>query len=495
MKRTHRLITMLLLFALLLSGCGTGTAETGAAETSEPTAAEQETPETETEAAAYRDSVPEMTFDGKEFVFLTREFDGNGYWGNMEFDAEEMNAEAINDAVFNRNSRIEERFDITISEIRTEPADQSARLANSVASADDAYDCVSIRMDMAANNALSGNLLDFSELQYIDLSNPWWDSEMNAHHTLAKKQYYATGDMTLIDKEATYLVMFNKDVASEHSVEDLYALVENGSWTVDKMLEICETLTNDLNGDGNYTIDDRYGMVSDNGALQLAMYYSLGGTFTQKNADDIPELSIDMDRAVRAIEKSQELNHSPYVMKAETLQQQGVANPWSDEGINGMFKEGRGLFYAISLTVMGKMRDMNSDFGVLPYPKLEESDKDYISYVSAIHGNTVSVPVTASDPARTSAILEAMCCESGNLLMPAYYDVTVTNKTMRDEKSAEMLEYIFSHRTFDSAMIYNWGGLHSMLQQIDSADTFASSVQAATKKAEYDIRKNYEKLN
>jgi len=43
--------------------------------------------------------------------------------------------------------------------------------------------------------------------------------------------------------------------------------------------------------------------------------------------------------------------------------------------------------------------------------------------------------------------------------MPAYYDVTITNKMIRDEESAEMLDLILASRTFDLGFIFNWGAL------------------------------------
>ena len=208
----------------------------------------------------------------------------------------------------------------------------------------------------------------------------------------------------------------------------------------------------------------------------------------------MPEFSIDMDRSVRAIEKIHELRASDSVMLDTTLSEQGISNPWSDQGLNGMFKEGRALFYGISLTVMSKMRDMDSDFGVIPYPKLDESDAQYTSYVAGDLADCIAVPVTASDPERTSAIIEALCCESANIVMPAYYDVTITFKTARDEQTKEMLDYIFDHRTLDICQLFDWGGIHSALKTVPSADNFASVMKKKEKAAIRAMEKTYEAL-
>lgn len=87
-----------------------------------------------------------------------------------------------------------------------------------------------------------------------------------------------------------------------------------------------------------------------------------------------------------------------------------------------------------------------------------------------------------------------MCCEAANIVMPAYYDTTITNKTARDEKPKEMLDYIFDHRTLDPVQLFDWGGLNSMLYSIQSADTFASSVARLQKAATRAMERTYESM-
>ena len=43
------------------------------------------------------------------------------------------------------------------------------------------------------------------------------------------------------------------------------------------------------------------------------------------------------------------------------------------------------------------------------------------------------------------------------MYVPAYYDVALTGKHIRDEDSAEMLDIILDGRVFDLGYIYNVG--------------------------------------
>jgi ABC-type glycerol-3-phosphate transport system substrate-binding protein len=420
------------------------------------------------------DNVPSADYEGYTFTFLTKPNDANGYWGHFEFYTEEQNAVPLNDAIYNRNAKIAERFNISFANICE--ASWENMFMKSVASGEDIYDCAVFSPATAASFAVNGQLLDYVELTNIDLSQPWWDPVLNKQFSIAHKQYFAIGNITLVDKEATYIMMFNKDVANDFGINNLYTIVNSGEWTMDKLMEICAKVTADVDGDGKYTFKDRVGLVTDIGATNQAMFYTGGARFFEKDSDDIPFFSIDMDRATGVMEKIVQITKSNYTMMASTLYDQGVSNPWSDDGINGMFKQGRALFYGISLTVMSKMRDMDSDFGVLPYPKYNEDQKDYISFVGSALADTVAVPMTCENPERTSAIIEALCCESTYSTLPAYYDVTITNKTMRDEESAAQLDYIFAHRTIDMSMIYNWGGIYDMLLSVKNAENFASAI-------------------
>lgn len=70
--------------------------------------------------------------------------------------------------------------------------------------------------------------------------------------------------------------------------------------------------------------------------------------------------------------------------------------------------------------------------------------------------NLYFVPVTASDPERTSIILEALAAEGYREVIPAYYEVALQTKYTRDDLSVQMLDIIKESRVFDIGYyIYN----------------------------------------
>ena len=87
---------------------------------------------------------------------------------------------------------------------------------------------------------------------------------------------------------------------------------------------------------------------------------------------------------------------------------------------------------------------------------------------------------TAGDPARTGNVLEAMAAASADTLSPAYYDVCLTGKYIRDDESEGMLDLIFSTRNFDIGITFNWGGALNIFTGMYSTkqNTFASDCAA-----------------
>jgi len=155
-----------------------------------------------------------------------------------------------------------------------------------------------------------------------------------------------------------------------------------------------------------------------------------------------------------------------------------------------MLVEKRGLWLYTGMNRVTMAREMEGNFGILPNPKFDEAQTEYFNAVHAWCTTTVSIPVTA-DGERTGIILETLTGESYYTLRPAYYDVSLKNKLMRDDESGEMLDLIFATRCYDLGHVYNWGGIFDMfgnLAQKKSTD-FVSEYEKILPKIERDMQK------
>ena len=150
-----------------------------------------------------------------------------------------------------------------------------------------------------------------------------------------------------------------------------------------------------------------------------------------------------------------------------------------------MFNDNRALFYTRYIKAISWFRDMETDFGVLPYPKWDETQKDYCNTMHAYGTSYLCIPLTVYDSEMSGAVLEALSYYGQKLIKPAYYEKNLKGKYIRDEESAEMLDLIFASRFFDVGTYYQVGGYNerviNMMQQNDT--DFASMYQKYSKVA------------
>ena len=147
----------------------------------------------------------------------------------------------------------------------------------------------------------------------------------------------------------------------------------------------------------------------------------------------------------------------PLIQSANTF----VDTKSSSGGTNReLFRDGHALFVDMNISDVSVLREMDAEFGILPWPKYDESS-DYLTNVDA-GTNMFIVPITNKVVDNTSLILESMAILGREYVIPAYYDVALKTRNSRDEDSAPMLDIIMQNRVFDLGY-YNteMGGAYS----------------------------------
>ena len=154
------------------------------------------------------------------------------------------------------------------------------------------------------------------------------------------------------------------------------------------------------------------------------------------------------------------------------------------------FMEDRALFFCEVLATIIGFRSMDSDFGILPLPKYNAEQKDYVTFVNPA-ASLVGVPIyqmSQSSARRSGVILEAMAYYGHEMIMPEFYEKAIKGKATRDTDSIEMLDIIFTNRMYDLGLINDWGGLASGYNNLvfnnknDYAKQFKTASKAADKK-------------
>ena len=452
----------------------------------ETAAAEGETQPAETESPY--PALPDGNYEGRDFrVLVYKQGDPGGWFQYMDFGwSDEKAGDLINDAVMNRNMTIEERYGVNI--VSNQVDDAVATAKKSISAGSDDFDLCEPYADSAYAMAGQGMLVNIYDMPYLELEAGWWDKSMQRDLSLLGRLYTITGDVSMFDEELSYVVYYNQALARQYETEDCYALVRGGKWTIDKMSDLGRVVTHDLNGDGRIGDEDVFGVIT-NYDVGRSWYFAMGARMCTVGENGDPVLTIADSRSQDAFEAISRMMNDEEVSRMVMK----FKNSWTDA--QNCMKENRVLFLPGSCYDITDYRVMEDDFGVLPYPKLDEAQDSYYNYVASHVCSSIAVPVTNTDLDFTGLILEALARESADVIVNNYIELNLMTKVTRDDASAEMLRLIFDTKRYDLACSYNWGKITGIVEpSCKDASSFRSKLAKLLPAAEEDMAKTIEEF-
>ena len=169
-----------------------------------------------------------------------------------------------------------------------------------------------------------------------------------------------------------------------------------------------------------------------------------------------------------------------------------IDHAWADESrtfTRKQFEDNLGLFLVAPVDNVPALRAMETDFGIIPFPKYDEAQEKYYSRV--VDGWIYCVPSYAPNLERTSVIMEALAVESKNITVPAYMDIALRTKYARDDDSQDMLDIIHANRTMDLGDTFYMDPVRNIYIDVFRAkkDNFASAVEKKTNSVEKQLQK------
>ncbi len=397
-----------------------------------------------------------------------------GNWAWNDYQSEGEDGTVVDTAIYRRNAYIQEKYNVTVinedivrysSSMGT--GDGYVKVYRDYMSGESNYDAAMIGSYDVGTLAYNGYLTDLNSLKHLDLTKPYWDQKANEDLSIKGKMYYTTGDISLADNRATYVLFFNKEMLEDYQLDDPYALVRENKWTLEKFCEMVKSVGTDVDQNGEYDKNDIYGLLTPNDT-NLAILAAAQERICKINDDGQLELTLYNERVVNLYDAYLDIvtDHSHvYNYQWNYITGASGLTSTNEERIS-MFNTKKGLFYSHTMFYMDYLRDLESDFGILPYPKFEETQESYGNLVSAWHAQFLCVPLLAENKDRTSIILEEMASYGKQVLTPAYYEKTLVGQYTRDEESGEMLDLIFANLVYDVGAYYSIGGYSSQLSAI-----------------------------
>jgi len=312
------------------------------------------------------------------------------------------------------------------------------------------------------------------------VSQPYWSEKMVSNINYKDNLYWLAGDMTHSIIQETYAMFVNATVWNNyHAEKSVYDLVFDGKWTLDTMAQYAEGANQDNNGDGVYDKNDSYGVIMQQGHILNGIIASSDVQYTAVDSEGAYSVALNNEHTIDAFTKL----HNIFTKSEYGFMMYGAE--YDSEAIS-MFTTNRAMFvpYTFSLITYAPVREMESDFYVIPLPKYDENQKDYrvIHYDGiSIYGVPTTVPMEKKE--MIASTLEAMCSMTSQMVMPTYYDVVLKNKYSRDRTTADMIDLIHDSLTADFCFYWgnDLGGLMNIFYDNIMNESITSRLKASEK--------------
>ena len=356
----------------------------------------------------------------------------------------------------------------------------------------DSYDLVYGSVRSAGTPMLNAGILRLTnDLEYVDLDQRWWVASLRDTFSINDRLYFLIGPIVVNSYTDTNIILFNKDVTAMFGMDDteIYDTVKAGKWTIDKMFEVASTIPENSSGKGVYRYIEPCG---------FPFLFSSGLTITKFDENGTPY-----------VEESLPKEYSDLADKLSVVfsdESQSMFANWDKEQKNfeekysidqeDAFSDGMGLFYFVQAADALYLRNYDVSFGIVPMPKMTDTQKEYYSFANSWAGSAVYFPKTVKDITMSDSITESMAALSQIYVKDAYYTKLLKSQAIFDLESRDMLDIIYNTKIYDMADLYaggnldNWGEIINVIDKAIKYDssTFASSYRSSARVVSFNIR-------
>ncbi len=425
----------------------------------------------------YTSDLSKEKYDGYNYRILVRKDSLSDQY--LENDSDDL----VESATFRRNKLIEQMYGITITASESSSNNYDIDALNSILAGDDAYDLVFTHARAAFVYAVQGAAYNFRDIESIHLDKPWWTKDVVESCTLNGKLYVLDGDISSKGLGATMCMVFNKRIFDELGFDYPYELVKEGDWTFDEFAYTVKKGAKDLNGDGIIEPEfDQLGYSSSQWEAPMNIIYTGGQKIYDKDENGDLQLTLYSNKTVEIYDEFFSLiDNKACYLGTEKSTYKGP----------DLFNDGRAMIADSELRHAQTLRNLDDDFGIIPYPKFDEDDE----YATAVNAGShmIFIPITVEDVERTGAITEALCAIGSRDVIPAFYEKSLKTKYTRDEESEEMIDIIRDSVVFDLGYVIH-GTFSSCGKDLAVSTThdFASYYAAGETAAKINLEEFYE---
>lgn len=409
----------------------------------QPTETQEET-SSDTSEQYYLDTLPLNNYEFKEIKIATID-------SNMVSEELPEDANVVDTTKYERDYHLEERYNIGISYMEIKngiDSEEAALMLNMAQLNTDGIDVFIQQPDNLMHLAINGATNNLREIDTLALEQEWWCQSMNENLTINNALYVTAGPVAEWYYGAVLAMAYNKKMATDLGIGSLYDKVLDGTWTLEEMQKICT----------DYTITNAAGkdcaIAFSSGVGPYGLFASAGGKFA--TIDEEKGIVVDLvgDRNIDILEK---------ILAAFNPEKTVFGNITVS---SKSFTDGDSLFYYTTVGYMENFLPSSEiDYGIIPCPKYDAEQKEYISCAWPSSSFSVAIPsyIAGERLEWVGMFLDAYCFLGYEMIKPVKYDSLVKYQVALDETSSKILDIIFGNMYFDINLVSNLGGSRTFI--------------------------------
>ena len=419
--------------------------------------------------AATPDNLPEdLNFDGYEIQAYHR-----GGFTDETAGLDEEGADPVEVVVYERNRKIEQRLNV---KLRWIPSDgglsSTAEAINLILNTNQYYDFILTTNNTIVHHKKNEYLCDLNDSRYLDFTQPWWWTEYMDEIAFDGVTYhFMVGDLNISNFKKMSAMYINFDLSKQKELLDMdaadfYKLVDDKKWTIEMFYSLSKKCYKDTDKNpqmsGQRDQQDIFGFAWSGGETiqQILFSTSIVDDLYERNEGQFT-VTLNLINNADIIELCDQVKNLIWVNDgAWDRRLVGESGSHFDSEIIKEFSEDNYVFLAYRLggACTTYLREMQSDFGIIPYPTLYAGD-DYISY-GETSASSVCIPLVVQTNDnfqlnRSGAVIEALCAESYRYTIDAFYKDALQKRYTRDPDSVRMIDIIYESRNKNFLIEYN----------------------------------------
>ncbi|MBQ9415570.1 MAG: hypothetical protein IJU20_01870 [Clostridia bacterium] len=458
MKKALAFTLAVLMVLALFASCGQkddkpeGQTDSEKQTQEQSTVLETETKKVEIVPTVVNEKYPDQSFDVLHWWFGEV---GDSWIPWEEVHVTDMTGDTMGDLIYYRSSYVTDHFKTEMS-VTYENAENLGNLVKTLVNGGSKeYDLVIQRGVRLGKIYMDDLFTDLNEIPSVDFTYPWWSTDAVTSMAWGKQNFFAVSDMLYLDKGASACVYYNAEIAENHSdaIPDLYKLVNDREWTMERMLEYMEVAAVDQNDDAKFDGDeDLVGLAVGDDPVHF-LYNGAGLKFMSTDSAGYYEFLFNSPESIETMTSIfDDFMYSPY-----------LRNTYLTPATVSFFKNNQALFAMGTVKSAIGYREMLSPYGILPVPMFDKSQNRYYSEVSPHHDSWMFVLNTVTDLDYLGDILETLNYYSYYNVYNTFYEVVVEGRGTRDQQSRDMLKIVFNNRIYDPGLIYDISGFPTIV--------------------------------